>query len=377
VTLRACILACVALGFGCWLPAAPAQEGQAASGGDSVSQRYERARSLARSGATEAALVEFDALLADYPNDADYLLGRAQMQARLGETAAATATADRALALAPGYEDVWQLRLQLAERAGDAAATAALRAEVAARFPGASWWQRSPAPTEYRRWFSGGYGAESLSNGAPGWSREFVRLDAQTAGGTALYGELSNSERFEETDTSLNAGGLWQFSPEWRLGAAAAVTDDARFLPDYELSLDATRAWSNGWGSTLGLRKRDYATGDVSSFAFMGEKYIGAFRVAYRLDRSRLAGADSTLTHSLGVTWYPNERRSFGITLGSGEEIEVIDLGQLLSTSVANVTLTGRETFSSRFSLDWWLGTHEQGDFYRRDYAGLSVRVGF
>lgn len=374
--MRACVSACVAFGLVCWLsPApAPAQEGQAAVGGESVSQRYERARSLARSGATVAALAEFDALLADYPNDADYLLGRAQMQARLGETAAAMETADRALALAPGYEDVWQLRLQLAERGGDADA---LRAEVAARFPGASWWQRSPAPIEYRRWFSGGYGAESLSNGAPGWSREFVRFDGQTAGGTALYGELSSSERFEQTDTSFNAGGLWKVFPEWQLGAAATITDDARFLPDYELSLDATRAWPKGWGSTVGFRKRDYATGDVSSLSFLGEKYIAAFRVAYRLDRSRLAGADSTLTHSLGVTWYPNERRSFGVTLGSGEEIEVIDLDQLLSTSVANVTLTGRETFSPRLSLNWWLGTHEQGDFYRRDYAGLSVRVGF
>jgi YaiO family outer membrane protein len=377
VKLRACVLLGVALGAACWPAPAPAQDGQTALGAESVSQRYDRARSLARSGATVAALAEFDALLADYPNDADYLLGRAQMQARLGETAAAIETADRALALAPGYEDVWQLRLQLAERAGDAAATAALRAEAAARFPGASWWQRSPAPIGYRRWLSGGYGAESLSNGAAGWSREFVRLDGQTAGGSAFYGELSNSERFEEMDTSLAVGGLWQAFPEWQLGAAAAITDDARFLPDHELSLDATRAWPNGWGSTVGVRKRDYATGDVSSIALLGEKYIAAFRVAYRLDRSRLAGADSTLTHSFGVTWYPNERRSFGITLGSGEEIEVIDLDQLLSTSVANVTVTGRETFSSRLSLDWWLGTHEQGDFYRRDYAGLSVRVGF
>jgi YaiO family outer membrane protein len=376
--VRARLLACAVLVVACWLsPASAAAQGEQAASGESVSQRYEHAQALARSGAAEAALAEFDALLADHPEDADYLLGRAQMHARLGQTAAAIETADRALALAPAYEDVWQLRLQLAERVGDAAATSELRAEVAARFPAASWWQRPPALVAYRRWFSGGYGAESLSNGAPGWSRQFVRLDAQTARGTALYGELSNSERFEETDTSFNAGGLWQVFPDWQLGAAAAVTDEARFLPDYELSLDATRAWRGGWGSTVGFRKRDYATGDVSSFSFLGEKYIAAFRVAYRLDRSRLAGADSTLTHSLGVTWYPSERRSFGITLGSGEEIEVVGLDQLLSTTVANATLTGRETFSPRLSIDWWLGTHEQGDFYRRDYAGLSVRVGF
>jgi hypothetical protein len=31
---------------------------------------------------------------------------------------------------------------------------------------------------------------------------------------------------------------------------------------------------------------------------------------------------------------------------------------------------------SSRFELNWWLGSHEQGDFYRRDYAGLGIRIG-
>ena len=81
---------------------------------DSPSLRYEHARTLARSGATEAALAEFESLLAEFPDDVDYLLGRAQMQARLGQNAAAVETAERALVLAPNYEDVWQLRLQLA-----------------------------------------------------------------------------------------------------------------------------------------------------------------------------------------------------------------------------------------------------------------------
>ncbi|HEY3517692.1 MAG TPA: hypothetical protein VGL98_11660, partial [Gammaproteobacteria bacterium] len=138
-----------------------------AQGPESPSVRYEHATTLARSGATEAALVEFDALLAEFPDDVDYLLGRAQMQARLGQDAAAAETAERALALAPSYEDVWQLRLRLAERARDDAAVAALRAEVAARFPDASWWQVEPPPAEYRYWLSAGSGADHLSNGAP------------------------------------------------------------------------------------------------------------------------------------------------------------------------------------------------------------------
>jgi YaiO family outer membrane protein len=340
------------------------------------SLRYEHAKALAASGAAEVALTEFDALLAEFPDDADYLLGRAQMQARLGRNAAAIETAERALRLAPDYEDVWQLRLRLAQQAGDDTAAAALRAEVAARFPDASWWRAAPAPATFRRWLSAGSGADRLSNGAPDWSRQFLHLDWQTAANGTFVAELSRSERFEEADSSLNVGGVIKPLPQWQLGAALGVTEDARFLPERELSLDAMRGWTAGWGTAFGVRKRDYATGEVSSYSFTGEKYVSDYRIAYRLDRSRLAGADSALTHALTFTWYPSDRRNLGVTLGAGEEIETIGLDQLLRTSIANVTLTGNETLSPRLSLSWWLGSHEQGDFYRRNYAGLSVRIG-
>jgi YaiO family outer membrane protein len=124
------------------------------------------------------------------------------------------------------------------------------------------------------------------------------------------------------------------------------------------------------------LRQRDYMSGDVRSYSFTGEKYFADYRVAYRLDHSRQAGADSALTHALTLTWYPSDKRSVGVTLGAGEEIEIIGLDQLLRTSVDNVTLTGIENLSGRLSFRWWLGTHEQGDFYARDYAGLSIRIG-
>jgi YaiO family outer membrane protein len=364
--------------FAVALPASiRAREDTAALDAETVPLRYERARSLAQSGATEAALAEFESLLALYPNDADYLLGRAQMQARLGETGAAIETAERALALAPDYEDVWRLRMQLAERAGDSAATAAVRAAAAARFPAASWWQPPPAPVEYRRWVSGGYGSERLSNGAPTWSREFMRVDWRSSAGESWFAELARSERFGQSDRWLSIGGSSSVLPRWRLGGALGGAGDARFLPDKEISVEATRAWGRGWAATFAAREREYASGDVASVSLTGEKYVADFRVAYRLDRARLTGAGSASTHALMLTWYPSERRSFGVTLGAGEEIETIDLDRLLRTSVSNVTFTGNEAFSPRLSLGWWLGTHDQGDFYRRDYAGLSVRIGF
>jgi YaiO family outer membrane protein len=338
--------------------------------------RYQHARVQGLSGATEIALAEFDALLASYPDDADYLLGRAQMLARLGRVQAAVATTERGLTLAPSYEDLWRLRLQLAESDGDAAEVARLREEGAARFPTSSWWHTPPRPVVYRRWVSSGVGGDRLSNGAPDWSREFARFDWRV-GTASLYGELAREERFEETDSTLNVGGSWQILPAWRQTAAFAVTEDARFLPSREMAFDSLREWADGWGSAFGFRRREYPTAAVSSLSFTGEKYVRDYRVAYRLDYSEQSGAGSAISHALTFAWYPSERRNLAVTLGTGEEIEIIGLDQLLRTQVENVTLSGSESLSKRIALNWYLGTHEQGDFYRRDYAGLAFRIGF
>ena len=167
--LRFTALLCGSVLLASWIPA-KAQEWEAAiragdyeraeveleraleTAPDDPTLRYHHARVLALAGANEAALAGFDALLADYPNDADYLLGRAQMLARLGDDAAAARSAERALNLAPDYEDVWRLRLGLADRSGDAELAASVRAESMARFPGATWWQRADPPRAYSRW---------------------------------------------------------------------------------------------------------------------------------------------------------------------------------------------------------------------------------
>jgi YaiO family outer membrane protein len=338
--------------------------------------RYELARVLGLSGLDESALAEFDALLALYPENADYLLGRAQMLARLGRDGAAMEATERAASLAPQYEDVWELRLRLAERTADDAVTTALRQDIAARFPDASWWRRPSAPIEHTRWLSVDWGGDRLSNGAPDWSRQSMRLDWDTPAGASFYGSVARSERFARADSSFGIGGAWQALPQWRVGAGMTATTDVEFEPSRELSVEASRPWSDGWGTELGYRRREYPTSTVASYSFTGDKYFADYRIAYKIDHSRLLGAGSSTGHSLILGWYPTERRSFGLTLGTGEEIETIGLDQLLSTRVSSATLNGRQTLSSRFALSWWLGTHRQGDFYRRRYGGLSVRIG-
>jgi YaiO family outer membrane protein len=338
--------------------------------------RYELARVLGLLALPEAALAQFEVLLARYPENADYLLGSAQMLTRLGRDAAALEATERALRVAPDYEDVWELRLRLAERTADAAATTALRQDIAARFPNASWWQRPAAPIEHTRWISVDWGGDRLSNGAPDWNRRSIRLGWNTPTGASFYGDVAHAERFDRADSALSLGGAWAALPQWRVGAGLTATADAEFEPTRELSIEASRSWTDGWGTEVRYRRREYPTSTVATYSFTGDKYLSDYRIAYRIDHSRLLGAGSSTGHSIVLGWYPTERSSLGLTLGAGEEIETIGLDQLLSTHVSSVTLNGRQTLSSRFALGWWLGTHRQGDFYRRRYGGLSVRIG-
>jgi YaiO family outer membrane protein len=220
------------------------------------------------------------------------------------------------------------------------------------------------------------WGEEQLSNGAPDWSEQSVRLDWNTPAGASFYGDLSRAERFARSDSSLSVGGAWQALPQWRIGAGLTATTGAEFQPPRDLSIEAQRPWSDGWGTQFQYRRREYPTATVASYSVTGDKYLSDYRIAYRLDYSHLFGAASSMGHSLIFGWYPTEERSLGVTLGAGEEIETIGLNQLLRTRVSSVTFNGRETLSSRFALRWWLGTHRQGDFYRRRYGGVSVRVG-
>jgi YaiO family outer membrane protein len=114
----------------------------------------------------------------------------------------------------------------------------------------------------------------------------------------------------------------------------------------------------------------------VSTWSAEAERYFGDYRAAYTLNASRLHGATTSLSHVLSLGWYPREGLALGVVAATGQEAEVIAPGQILETDVDSFTLTGRHALTPRITLDWWLGTHAQGDIYRRRYAGLAVRYG-
>jgi tetratricopeptide (TPR) repeat protein len=109
--------------------------------------RAERGRELLADRAYRPALADFDAALADRPDDAATLRNRALARLGLGDTAGALADLDRAEPLDPGHTRVCFMRAQVAARAGDRAAAAKHREDGLTRTPGdeTSWVARGVA----------------------------------------------------------------------------------------------------------------------------------------------------------------------------------------------------------------------------------------
>ncbi len=360
--------------------AAGAPDADATPTADDPAERFALARGHYRRGDFAAAGVAYRHLVRDYPDNVDYQLGLAHTLAVTGQDDEALGVLDRALELAPDYEAVWQLKYRLLARAPEARRAAeleTLRAAAARRFPTSSWW-RAPGAPGRRAWFLQVGGEHSTLPGSlPDWDARFFRVAYGTPAGHRYMLGLARSSRFDRGDNELSATADWRAGADWRLGLALAAAPGAEFLPERQLSLHAGRELGAGWSVDVSLKRRRYRTAAANSYAVLTEKYFGAFRAAWSFALTRLEGAGSAPGNTLYLNWYPRPGLGLGVAWTEGREAEAVAAGTVLETDVSGLTLTGRHGLGQRWTIDWWLGTHEQGDFYRRRYAGLALAVEF
>lgn len=353
-------------------------DSQIAATPDDVSLLFRRARVQSYVGDLDAALNTLNQLRERYPHDVDYALARAQVFARQGRDRVALAELRDAVVLAPDYEAVWQLQYTLLSRQQNERAHVELEKlsrEAAVRFPHASWLRSAEIASDVRWTVLVGAGYEDLSNGFPSWSQQFIEVSREQASAGRYRLGVARDERFDNSDQSVLLGGDFSFASGWTTGLDVTFTGNPSFQPDLSVSGYVGRLLKDGWSASLRYRQREYESTTVGSATSTVEKYAGDFRFAYALGISRLQGSSSFMNHGLTMNWYYNEYSSIGITLNSGKEAESIGPGQVLETDVQGVSVSGRRQLTDRFGLQWWLGLHDQGDFYRRKYLGMAVSI--
>lgn len=327
----------------------------------------------------DTALANLTQLRQEYPLDVDHALARAQLLARLGEDEAALQDLRDAVVLAPDYEDVWRVRYALLLRQHSDSARRErdeVLDTVSQRFPDSQWW-RQPGAVDQPQWtIVGGGTHETLDNNSPSWRQLFVNAAHERDWGRYRFG-LARDSRFDKSDLTLSLGGDIHLPSAWSAGIDLAVVGGSEFQPDLGYSAYVARSLQDGWALNVRYQRREYATATVGSIISSVEKYVADFRFAYVLGYSHLHGATNSFNHTLTGNWYYSDRASIGINVNTGEESEAIGAGQVLQTDVNGLSVTGRRYLSDRMDLQWWLGTHKQGDYYRRSFLGMAVALRF
>jgi len=339
--------------------------------------RFRTAQTLRYEGSFVEAIQLLDTLRAEYPQNVDYAFERALCYAAIGDDSKAFAEVQEAIRLAPGYEDLWRLRFRLLARdasLADQDTFSAWLEEAETRFPESTWSaRRNVASRSWVLTVGGSY--DRLDRGFDDWNRQVVSL-ARTVKDTSRHAiELSRNARSSLTDYALGMTADYQLQSNWLAGAYLGLAADTEFMPEQDLLIHGGRVLAEGWVVDAGVRYRSFSTADVVSGTLMVEKYVSAFRAAYRFSVSSLPDTPSFNGHGLTLNWYYSDVANVGLAFGTGREIESLGGGRLLETDVTSLSVTGRHGVTDRVSIDWWLGMLDQGDLYRRRFLGLAVSI--
>jgi YaiO family outer membrane protein len=342
--------------------------------------RYLLARTLAWSRRWDAAMAEYDQLLDQSPDNADYLLGKSQVYVWSERPAEALPLLERARALAPDYEGIWRLESQALLATGGAENRRrhdALAAEARKRFPDSNWplWQDlsgSALGFEPSSDYEVGYSFDSLDNGFDNWHSVYVQASHNPAPRKAYYVVIESIDRFSERESDFMAGAYLPLDQDWTLLVQGSVAPSANVLPEWTASAELQRSLAGSWGLRGGFRHAEYSDSRYELMNLGAERYWGNWQAAYTLYIGWPESAGTSISHLGRLDRYYGARNRIGLLAGFGEESESVGQDRLLTSNTRTLGLTGRHWMNPDWAVSWDVIWHRQGDVYNRG----GVRVG-
>lgn len=223
----------------------------------------------------------------------------------------------------------------------------------------------------------GGLTHERLSRELRDWNSQYLEAAQELAPRRTAYGMVRRTERFDLRDTEISGG---YYHPWGDLTALidASYSPDHRVLPEWSAFGQLSWRVAGGWVASAGWRHNEYSTGGARVLIGGLERYFGPYRAAYTLYNGRPDGAGSGSAHRLSFDYYYGERSRLGIAATYGREVENVGgPTDVITSDVRALALLGRHWLMPAWAVTWELGTHEQGELYRRTGAKLGLRHRF
>jgi YaiO family outer membrane protein len=225
----------------------------------------------------------------------------------------------------------------------------------------------------------GGFTYENLDRGQPDWQSLYLEAAHDFAPRQTFYGQARETERFGFRDSELSAGYYHPLGPHWTGVVEASVSPDHNVLPQSAIFGQLSWQFAQGWVASGGARYNSYTDNDARTLNLGLERYFSSYRAFYALYNGKPQGGPSASAQRLGLELlYCGERCRAGAAVTWGREVEYVGPPTgIITSDVRAFGVFGRHWLAPSWAMTWDLGTHEQGDLYRRTGVRLGLRHHF
>ena len=220
---------------------------------------------------------------------------------------------------------------------------------------------------------------EQLTNGQPDWMSLYLDATHTLAPRQTLYGTIRETERFDLRDFEISAGYAHPIGKQWTAVVEGSVSPDHHVLPASSIFGQVYWALAGGWTLNGGARFSEYTGADARVLTAGVERYFSRYRASYTYYNGKPEDAEAASSHRVGLdVYYFDERSRVGVAIAWGREVENVGPPTgIVTTDVRSISLVGRHWFTPDWGVAWEIGTHEQGDLYRRTGGRLGLRHRF
>lgn len=225
----------------------------------------------------------------------------------------------------------------------------------------------------------GGFSHEKLTHHYADWDSVYMEATHSFAERQTLYGGLREVQRFGLHDSELGAGYYHPFSSRLTGQVEASMSPQHHVLPKSSAFGQLAFQLADGWVASGGLRHTEYTATSTRLVTATLERYFKGYRAFYTVYNGKPDDIGSATAHRIGLDrFYFGERSRTGFAITRGREVENVGppIG-IITSHVLAFAVLGRHWLSPDWAFTWELGTHEQGDLYRRTGARLGLRHRF
>jgi len=331
------------------------------------------------------ALEQFDNLLKKKPDSADLLLARANTLEWMGHRKQALYDLAKARELSPEYSEIWRTEIIILQRDNTATSRSkalTLISEAKQNFPEKDWdglqviekkvlTERDSYAAEFI------YGYDKLTNNRSPWSTRSVKLSKLTADKHYSHVQLDSVERFDLSDWQLGGSYALPISQSWNFYTAATYSPTHNVLANRMLDTNISKSFKNGTALQAGLSHARYSDTSSQQIRLGGEHYWSDFRVAYTYRMINVLNAGTGANHNIQFNHYYSAVNMVGISAATGKDVEFNGTANPPISDVRTYSLYGYHMFLPRWSLNYSLFYHHQGDFYNRNGFVLGIKFDF